>query len=115
VKTFYVQFFFGRRVVSFPFGLLDIADGSITARAWPSWQMRARSATKESIRHLTIRHSWQFKAMTIDDTAGVFDGLVIYHQTIGYKKLRNELERCGYVVVDKNDTGPLRGHRSWRR
>lgn len=94
MKTFYAQLVSGRRMVSFPFGRLDIADGSITARSWPSWQMRARFATKENIRHLTIRHSWQFKAMTIDDTAGVFDGLVIYHQIMGCKKLRNELERC---------------------
>jgi hypothetical protein len=102
VKTFSVQIFVGHRVVSWPFGKLDISDEAITVRSRPAWMLKRRTASHRTINRVLIRHHWAQKVITIEDTDGVFSKINVNSQLMGYGKLQAQLEHCGYVVADRS-------------
>jgi hypothetical protein len=100
-KTFRVEIFVGHRVVSLPFGRFDVSEDGLTVRARPAWMLKSRTAPRDTIRRVTVKHRWQAKVITIDDTDGVFDKMNLNALVMGYGKLQAQLERCGYAVVDR--------------
>jgi hypothetical protein len=102
LKSFRVEIFAGRRVVSLFFGRLDISEDALTVRASPAWMLRPRTARRDAIRRVLVKHRWQVKVITIDDAAGVFNRINVNATVMGYRKLRAQLELCGYVVVDRH-------------
>ena len=75
MKTFIVQIATSRRIVSWPLRRLDVSETALTARAWPSWYMRARTVAKHSVRVINVRQSLGGMVLTVDDEVGSFSNL----------------------------------------
>lgn len=102
MKTFSVQIFVGHRVVSWPFGKFDISDEAITVRARPAWMLKPRTASRDTVRCVLVRHHWAQKVITVDDANGVFTKINVNSRLTGFGKLQAQLEHCGYVIVDRD-------------
>jgi hypothetical protein len=53
-RTFVVGVYVGRRIVSWPFGRLDVNSDSLSVRSRPAFQLRRREAFKGSIEGISI-------------------------------------------------------------
>ena len=99
MKTFIVQIATSRRIVSWPLRRLDVSETALTARAWPSWYMRARTVAKHSVRVINVRQSLGGMVLTVDDEVGSFSNLRFLVQLKSYYKLRSQLDENGYPAV----------------
>lgn len=108
IRTFYAQIATRRRVIAWPLGRLDVADSTLTARAWPSWYMRRRSASKASVVTINVRQNVGGMVLTVDDACDEFADLRISVQVRSYYKLRAELDKHGYLVVGEEPRRTLR-------
>jgi hypothetical protein len=104
---FRVRIITGRRVISWPFGILDIGIGGITLRAAPPVRLEPCFAPSNSIQRVIITHSWQFKRIEIIDDPGQFKEYFAYHTIMGYGLFRAALEHCGYVIDDRKPSSKV--------
>lgn len=102
VKTFRVEIFAGHRVVPLLHGRLDVSEDALTVRAWPGWMLTPRTARRETVRCVQVKHRRAVKVITIDDAGGVFTKMNVNVLARGYSKLHALLRHLGYVVIDKD-------------
>jgi len=101
MNTFHAEIFAGHRVAALFFGRLDVSEDSLTVRARPAWMLRPITASRDTIRHVLVRHTRYVEVITIDDTNGIFAGINVNVLVMAYGKVRRQLDACGYAVVDR--------------
>ena len=101
MKTFRVDIFVGHRVVSWPFGRLEVSEKALTVRARPAWMLAPRTAQRSCVRQVLIRRRHFVDVITIDDSDGIFAKLNVNARIRGFSELENQLKGCGYSVTDR--------------
>jgi hypothetical protein len=99
-RTFIVGVWVGRRIVSWPFGRLDINDDSLGVRSRPAFQLRGREAVKGSVQTISIKRRSGTTLLKIRDSGDAFSSVIV-QMPLGSAKIVDELRRRGYPVTDE--------------
>jgi glycerol kinase len=99
-RPFAVGVYVGRRIVSWPFGRLDVKDDSLSVRSRPSFQLARREALRENVEAISIVKRSGTTLLRIRDTGNVFSDIIV-QIPLRSAKIVHELRRQGYPVVEE--------------
>jgi hypothetical protein len=97
-RTFVVGVWVGRRIVSWPFGRLDVNDDSLGVRSRPAFQLRRREAAKGSVQAISVERRSGTYLLKIRDTADAFSNIIV-QMPVGSAKIVDELRKYGYPIA----------------
>ena len=102
MKTFRVDIFIGHRIVSWPFGRLDVSEQELTVRARPAWMLGPRTAQRDRVTSVQIRRRHFVNAITINDRDRTFANVQVSARAGGFCKLEDQLKSCEYPITDRS-------------
>jgi hypothetical protein len=95
---FVVSIYFGNRIVSWPFGRLDITPERIGVRSWPVGR-RSITVPKSDVTSISVKKGRAVSTLKIADAEGNL-GKVVIELPFSLKRIISQFENYDYQLTD---------------
>lgn len=96
IDTFIVGIYFGHRIVSWPFGRIDVSRDRIAVRSWPAGR-RSIVVSSIHVKSVALKRGRAVSTLRVDDVEGQFANAVV-EIPFGADRIMAQLTSCGYQV-----------------
>lgn len=97
--TFIVGIYFQYRIVSWPFGRLDVTPEGIGVRSWPAGS-RSVAAPRSEIKAISVKKGRAVSTLRIEDADGKFANVVV-EMTYNVDRIISQLKNYGYEITGR--------------
>jgi hypothetical protein len=95
--TFIVGIYFGHRIVSWPFGRLDVTPDQIAVRSWPTGH-RSVAVPFNNVKAINIKKGRALSTLTVEDVVGKFKTVAV-EMPFAVNRIATQLKKHGYEVT----------------
>jgi hypothetical protein len=95
--TFVVGIYFRHRIVSWPFGRLDVTRDEISVRSWPAGR-RSAAVPRSDVMAISVNKGRAVSMLRIEDVGGIFAHVAV-EMPFGLDRIVDKLKNNGYEIT----------------